>query len=90
MHPSKDPNADRMRKLGRAVDDEVKYEMCQRLLAAWLRKPHQRLGQLINNALLNSEYTATSFFLIEDDALIQTVESFTDPSQWVTSVKTEA
>jgi hypothetical protein len=78
MHPTEDPHAERMRKLGRAVDDHVKYEMCQRLLNAWLKMPHQRLGQLVFNTLGRSDEPKPPIQVIEDEALVQSVEDFVE------------
>lgn len=57
---------------GRALTDTQKEEICARLLIAWKRAPHQRLGQLIDNANKDK-----SIFNIEDEKLIRLIEDFT-------------
>ncbi len=64
----------------RATTAERKREVVERLLAAWERCPHQRLGQVLVNAA-NQEALAgaVSLFNIEDEAIVAMVERFADP-----------
>lgn len=55
---------------GRAHTPEEKKAICDRLYAAWLKNPQQRLGQL----LLNAARSETEFFYAEDQELIRLVE----------------
>lgn len=56
---------------GRAVTDEQKRAVMERLLAAWMRMPMLRLGQLLEAATDQEE---TAVFFVEDDALARCVE----------------
>lgn len=60
---------------GRAITDTEKEAVCARLLKAWKECRHQRLGQLIDNALFVSGARADSYY-IEDDRLVEVVEKF--------------
>lgn len=51
------------------------YPICNRLAAAWSAVPDLRLGQLIVNAVYTAASNSDPFY-IEDDALIDAVESF--------------
>jgi hypothetical protein len=57
----------------RAIEDAQKREIVERLLEEWQKLPHERLGQLIVNALparMNSDP-----FYVEDYDLIEMIES---------------
>lgn len=57
---------------GRAVTDEQKRAVMERLLAAWIMVPHMRLGQFV--CAFAARANADPFY-IEDDALVaQAVE----------------
>jgi hypothetical protein len=56
---------------GRAVTSGEKRAVIERIYAAWVEAPEQRLGQLIANAIRDS-----SFFNVEDRELAQHVENF--------------
>ena len=64
---------------GRAYTNEEKEAVCAAILAAWKDAPHQRLGQLIDNAL---QYANTdprcsyTIFYVEDDKLVEQVAEF--------------
>jgi hypothetical protein len=55
---------------GRAITPEAKRAAVERLLAAWLRCPDLRLGQMIDN-------TNVDLFYVEDDDLLANIEMFT-------------
>ena len=57
----------------RALEYAQKREIMERLLTEWQKRPHERLGQLIVNALpvrMNSDP-----FYVEDYDLIEMIES---------------
>lgn len=56
---------------GRALTPEQKKEITDRLLAAWLRVPAMRLGQLIMNAT-----SGRDIFYAEDYPLIREIEEW--------------
>ena len=56
---------------GRAVTDEQKRLILDRLYIAWCNMPALRLGQLIKNVFGDKD-----FFYVEDDDFIEEVESF--------------
>jgi hypothetical protein len=56
---------------GRALTDEHKRAVLDRILAAWVRVPDQRLTQLIVNATGRSDP-----YHVEDEAVADAVESF--------------
>lgn len=60
---------------GRAQTPEQKRAVLDRLHAAWLKAPEQRLGQLLENAM---RHGPPVLFYREDDALAAAVEAFTD------------
>lgn len=59
---------------GRARTPEQKRAVIERLYALWLTSPHQRLGQLLVNAA--HEGPPTPLFNVEDDALVELIETF--------------
>ncbi len=60
---------------GRALTPALKRELVERLLVAWQKTPHQRLGQLIANTL---GADGDRLFHAEDDVLIELVEGFAE------------
>jgi hypothetical protein len=64
---------------GRAETPEQKRAIVERLYAAWLARPHQRLGQLVDNAVHTQLRTRTKYvfqFDVEDETLVEAVEKF--------------
>jgi uncharacterized protein YihD (DUF1040 family) len=63
---------------GRAFTTAQKRELVERLLAAWQRSPHQRLGQFISNAAhaASHEGRSVDLFQVEDDLFALMVENF--------------
>lgn len=62
---------------GRAETPEQKRAIIERLYAAWLSQPQQRLGQLVLNSIrFEVESPETALFYVEDDGLIERVEKF--------------
>lgn len=59
---------------GRALTDGQKRALIERIYAAWIALPHQRLGQLLDNALHSAN--VLDVFSVEDDALAEAVERF--------------
>jgi hypothetical protein len=60
---------------GRAETPEDKREIVERILAAWLKHPHQRLGQLIENARARiSPLPKSDLFVFEDEALADAID----------------
>jgi len=59
---------------GRALTDQQKRAVVERLLAAWRVVPKLRLGQL----LINSEGLGRDLFYIEDETLAELVEAFVE------------
>lgn len=57
---------------GRAVTPEAKRAIVERLLAAWLRMPELRFGQMLTAAADRAERDT---FYIEDEALCEAVEA---------------
>jgi len=66
---------------GRAVTPEQKREVIERVYAAWLAAPQQRLGQFIKNAVgtLGPEF----MFSVEDDAIAAACERFVKTSRHI-------
>ena len=62
---------------GRALTLEDKRLVVARLLFAWERAPQQRLGQLLDNALLAC--SKADLFNVEDEDLALAVEAFVAP-----------
>lgn len=58
---------------GRAFTDDEKKDAVQALLAAWLKTPHLRLGQLLVCATTNSD-----LFYVEDSTLVDVASDFAD------------
>ena len=56
---------------GRADTPEKKRAIIDRLYRAWLSRPHERLGQLIENQI---ESSPIELFYIEDETLAAAVE----------------
>ncbi len=62
---------------GRAVTPGQKRAVIERLYAAWLHQPQQRLGQLLQNAIHHPlRSTDSSMFNVEDMDLVSKVEGF--------------
>lgn len=62
---------------GRAETSEEKRVVIERLLAAWLKQPAQRLGQLIENATgAAADRKVVDLFYIEDQSLVECVEKY--------------
>ena len=57
---------------GRAVTPEAKRAIVDRILAAWLRMPDLRFGQLVTAAADRAEHDP---FYIRDEALCEAVEA---------------
>mgnify|MGYP006319314983 CR=1 FL=1 len=57
---------------GRAETPEQKRAVIERILAAWLRMPDLRFGQLVSAAADRAEHDA---FFIRDEALCEAVEA---------------
>lgn len=55
---------------GRAHTDSLKLSVSQRLLTAWMKRPHERLSQFIVNA------TSSDPFFVEDEALVVACEDY--------------
>jgi hypothetical protein len=64
---------------GRALTDEQKREVLDRILAAWRVTPDLRLGQLI----CNSTAVDLTLYQLEDDDLAAKVEDFATPRRRV-------
>lgn len=65
---------------GRAATLEAKRAVLERLFTAWNQAPHQRLGQLLDNALnMESLARAGALFTVEDEPLLAMVERFVEP-----------
>lgn len=61
----------------RAVTPEQKREVIERLLAAWMRAPDLRLGQLISNSVYEPvSGRMVDLFTIEDVVFVESVERF--------------
>lgn len=63
---------------GRALTPEQKRAIVERLLAAWLKMPEQRLGQLILNPFNYAPFVSQ----IEDEYLAEHVERFVEKHRW--------
>ena len=55
---------------GRAITPEQKREIVDRVLAAWLKTQHQRLGQFLHNAI----HGQGDIFYVEDERLAELCE----------------
>jgi hypothetical protein len=62
---------------GRAQTPQQKREVMEKLLAAWLKAPELRLGQLVDNAMYLCAGSRTLFY-VEDTFLVEIVEDFTN------------
>ena len=62
---------------GRAETPEQKRAVIERILAAWLRMPDLRFGQLVSAAADRAEHDA---FYIRDEALCEAVEALASVS----------
>lgn len=60
----------------RALTPEAKRAIVERLLAAWLRCPDLRLGQMIAAGVYEPTEGEADLFSIEDATLIDSVERF--------------
>lgn len=68
-------------KEGRALTPEQKRAVVERLYAAWLASPSQRLGQLTVNTMQmvvpeGGKELVSRLFYIEDETLIEKIEGF--------------
>ena len=63
---------------GRALTNSEKACVTNRILAAWLRSPEQRLGQLIVNAAGHNDGDDSHIYYVEDNDLVTAIESFVD------------
>jgi hypothetical protein len=57
----------------RAFTAEMKEDVINRLLSAWIKSPEERLSQFIVNAIGN-----TDIFYIEDGPLVKACERYAD------------
>lgn len=61
----------------RALTPEQKREVLNRIYAAWVSAPHQRLGQLLSNSVhMHRDSDGTSLFYVEDRTLASWAEDF--------------
>ena len=61
--------------MGRADTPEAKRIIIERIYRAWIGRPHERLGQLIENQI---EGQPSNLFYIEDDHLAAAIEGIGD------------
>jgi hypothetical protein len=62
---------------GRALTEERKRAVAERILAAWMRVPELRLGQFISNARAwNGSFPSGGLFYTEDEELAILCEAF--------------
>jgi hypothetical protein len=61
----------------RAITPEQKRAVVERLLAAWLKVPSQRLGQMLSNVEL-LYLSSTSSSTIEDEPYLEVIEWFAE------------
>lgn len=61
--------------IGRATNDTAKWNVTQRILAAWMRVPSLRLGQFIDNATHGRN---PDMFTIEDASLADLCEEYAE------------
>ena len=71
---------------GRAYTPEAKRAVVERFLAAWLRTPDLRFGQLLSNAgptrpIGREGWVCVDLFNVEDEPLIAMVERFAEPGE---------
>lgn len=65
------------RKHTRAVTDDQKRQMIDRILTAWMKRPDQRFGQFLQNAMGYADLdVSTDFFYIEDGELTRITENY--------------
>lgn len=60
--------------MGRAVSDDAKQEVLERLLKVWQANPALRLGQLIGNIYHSNDRGGVSLYYAEDYALLTALE----------------
>ena len=60
--------------MGRAVSDDAKQEVLERLLEVWKSRPELRLGQLIGNVYHSNDRGGVSLYYAEDYALLTALE----------------
>jgi hypothetical protein len=60
--------------MGRAVSDDAKQEVLERLLVVWKANPALRLGQLIGNIYHSNDRGGVSLYYAEDYALLTALE----------------
>jgi hypothetical protein len=70
---------------GRAHTTEQKRAIIERLYAAWLRYPEQRLSQFISNATRGCD-----IFYIEDEAFLAELEQMAEEQALVRELTKEA
>ncbi len=63
-----------MKPAGRAVTPQQKLAVVERILSAWLTRPHLRLGQLIEFARF-TRGDMKDLFYVEDERLVAIVEA---------------
>lgn len=62
---------------GRALTVSAKRDIIESLFAAWLSQPHQRLGQLIVNAMgTDDAKLGQKLFYAEDAELVASITEF--------------
>ncbi len=62
-------------KFKRAITNEQKREIIERLYNAWIKEPDLRLGQLLHNELITNEYVSNiPLFYVEDYDLVEQLE----------------
>lgn len=60
--------------VGRAIDDNQKQELLERLLEVWKANPFLRLGQLIGNVYHSTDRGGVSLYYAEDFPLVTSLE----------------
>jgi len=58
---------------GRATTARAKLSIMRRIYVAWFRAPHERLGQLLSNAVFQS-HSRSEIFWVEDTELASVTE----------------
>ncbi len=59
---------------GRAMTVRAKVAILRRIAAAWFRSPHERLGQMITNAVIAAADVDPDLFYAEDNTLASLIE----------------
>lgn len=68
---------------GRAITVAQKSRIIDSIFQSWIKCPHQRLGQLIVNAIRSSNTASVPLFYIEDDALETAIVDFANKNEKV-------